>query len=65
MNLTKHPGFDLSLKQLLKEKEKIIEFNKRVSKPGYKFSHSIKPTYPKYLDTLIKIKKEGLQLNLF
>lgn len=65
MDLTKHPGFDLSLKQLEKERINIIEFNKRISKPCYRFKDSIKPNYPKYLNELIRIKKEGLQLKLF
>lgn len=61
MNITQHPGSDLSLKQLEKEKAQIIEFNKKISKPGYKFKDSIKPNYPKYLDPLIKMKTEELK----
>jgi CRISPR/Cas system-associated protein Cas5 (RAMP superfamily) len=64
VDITQHPGYDLTLKQLEKEKAQIIEFNKKLSKPGYKFKDSIKPNYPKYLDQLIKMKQDT-QLKLF
>ena len=65
MNITHISESDLTLKQLYKEREKIIEFNKKLSAPGYKFKNSIKPHYPRYLDALIETKKNGLQLKLF
>lgn len=64
MNILQHPGIDLSLKQLEKERGRIIKFNKRISKPGYKFKSTIKPNYPKYLNDLIELKQSG-QLKLF
>lgn len=57
MKIQDHPMYDLTLEQLLKERDKILAFNAKIAKPDYPFKGTIKPRYPRYLDELIKEKR--------
>jgi len=51
-----HPCFNLSLKKLYQERERTIEFNNRISLPGYKFKKDIKPNGTTGIDRIIERK---------
>lgn len=66
IDLKQHPHYNIPLNKLIQERNRIIEFNKRISKKDYKFKSTIKPNYPKYLDLMIELKKnDAIQLKLF